>query len=68
MVDVNECEDGTHNCPEKSTCENAVGSHTCLCMGGYKMMNGECVGRYKTHTDMHIMHVMCLCKLNIILN
>ena len=32
-VDINECE--TDICPEKSTCENSIGSFTCTCDSGH---------------------------------
>ena len=34
--DVNECELGTAECPDHSTCVNTVGSYECNCDDGYK--------------------------------
>jgi hypothetical protein len=34
-TDINECNEGTHNCSAKSTCANTLGSFKCLCYTGY---------------------------------
>ena len=35
-ADIDECSTKSHNCPQKSTCVNKVGSFTCDCVKGYE--------------------------------
>ena len=46
-VDIDECSDGTHNCPQ--TCMNTEGSFTCGCNSGYILDTDgtTCNGMYK---------------------
>ena len=44
VSDVNECNQLSQPCPENSLCENAEGSHFCLCQAGFVMENGKCQG------------------------
>jgi fibulin 1/2 len=34
-IDINECSDVTHNCPDNSICTNKPGSYDCNCYPGY---------------------------------
>ena len=44
-VDIDECTQGTHNCPAFSTCQNTPGSFICVCRPGFRIVNGLCVGK-----------------------
>lgn len=37
--DIDECEDGTHNCSDTETCLNNVGGFQCLCKSGFSKNN-----------------------------
>ena len=37
-VDINECDLGTDTCHH--SCNNTVGSYTCLCDDGYQLVSG----------------------------
>ena len=40
-LDVNECEDGRHNCdPQSAKCVNTIGSFYCACKDGFSPMLG----------------------------
>ena len=34
-VDIDECQEGTHTCPQHAICENTVGGYTCTCNPGW---------------------------------
>ena len=34
-IDVNECQDESHNCSNNAKCRNTPGSHHCQCNVGY---------------------------------
>ncbi|CAC5394799.1 unnamed protein product [Mytilus coruscus] len=40
--DINECIDGTDNCPANSNCTNTDGSFTCICLEGFRKVGSEC--------------------------
>ncbi|XP_071153468.1 uncharacterized protein [Mytilus edulis] len=40
--DINECLDGTDNCPANSSCTNTDGSFTCNCLAGFRKVGSEC--------------------------
>ena len=44
-IDINECDDGTHNCGFRSTCWNQQGHFNCTCDIGYDYVGKGCVGR-----------------------
>ncbi|XP_053372976.1 fibrillin-1-like [Mercenaria mercenaria] len=35
-TDINECTNGTHDCPENAICTNTPGSYSCACKPGYR--------------------------------
>ena len=43
--DVDECQDGTHNCDSNALCSNSVGSFTCACFQGYSGNGIVCSGK-----------------------
>ena len=51
-IDINECDEGSHNC--EHNCTNTAGSFECSCDGGYKLDgNGKnCSGRYRGLCDV----------------
>ena len=43
---VDECHDGGNKCGRNSTCNDTIGSYTCVCDEGYeKNNNGSCKGQ-----------------------
>ena len=45
ISDVNECNDGNHNCSANATCTNEMGSYTCDCKDGFSGDGYSCIGR-----------------------
>ena len=41
-TDINECEDGIHNCSETQECDNTPGSFACVCPRGYSQDGLDC--------------------------
>ena len=52
LLDINECDEGSHNC--EHICTNTVGSFECSCNSGYRLDdNGRnCLGRYSAITGL----------------
>ena len=47
--DVDECKDGTDNCPVNTDCVNTKGSYSCRCNEGYRRNEaGDCTGLLQT--------------------
>ena len=44
FIDVDECGEGSFQCPPFSTCVNNVGSYLCPCNQGYEENGPICVG------------------------
>ncbi|KAJ8036570.1 Latent-transforming growth factor beta-binding protein 4 [Holothuria leucospilota] len=42
-VDINECDEGTHNCGSSPNCINTDGSFMCSCTEDERLVNGNCV-------------------------
>ncbi len=38
-IDVDECEDGTHQCDANTQCTDTEGSYECVCSNGYVLEN-----------------------------
>ena len=69
LLDINECDEGSHNC--KHNCTNTAGSFECSCNSGYRLDdNGRnCLGRYPAIAGLHVavaiivaVHVECTCN------
>ncbi len=41
-LDINECEDVTHNCDRNALCTDNVGSFACTCVFGYTGTGEQC--------------------------
>ena len=51
-TDINECDEGTHNCPVNSACANIVAGFTCKSNSGYSCVAGEgATCRNSTHCE-----------------
>ena len=59
LLDINECDEGSHNC--KHICTNTAGSFECSCNNGYRLDdNGRnCLGRYPAITGLHVINGDC---------
>ena len=44
LSDVDECNDGSHDCHSKATCKNTAGYFTCNCKDGYRGDGRNCEG------------------------
>lgn len=44
LLDINECEDGTHDCDVNADCTNTRGSFSCTCKIGYEADGDDCRG------------------------
>ena len=44
LSDVDECNDGGHDCHSKATCKNTAGYFTCNCKDGYRGDGRNCEG------------------------
>ena len=44
-TDINECEEGTHECAQDQICSNLDGSYECLCHDGFQRIGQKCVGK-----------------------
>ena len=45
LSDVDECNDGSHDCHSNATCKNTAGYFTCHCKHGYRGDGRNCEGR-----------------------
>ena len=63
--DIDECSEGTHNCDQ--ICTNTVGSFTCSCNSGYKLLgNGKsCRGTFSKHYFSHYHSLLIIVITNI---
>lgn len=44
LLDIDECQSGTHNCDVNAECTNSQGSFTCTCKEGYRANGDTCEG------------------------
>lgn len=44
IIDIDECAEGTAECPSHSMCVNTIGAYTCNCDGGYRKLSDMCEG------------------------
>ena len=44
FLDVNECDDGSHNCSSDGTCYNEIGAYGCTCNEGFVGDGRNCSG------------------------
>lgn len=51
MSDINECQDGSHNCDDE--CANSEGSFSCRCGAGYRLLDDDhsCEGETMCHVS-----------------
>ena len=64
--DIDECNNGTHNCSQ--ICTNTNGSFTCACKNGYQLDTDEvtCNGMYKIYRYIHTaMHCMFITNMHV---
>ena len=56
LLDINECDEGSHNC--KHICTNTAGSFECSCNIGYRLDDDgrNCLGRYPAITGLCDVH------------
>ena len=45
FADVNECQNGEHNCDVNARCNNTFGSFNCTCLQGYSGNGVNCSGK-----------------------
>ena len=60
--DVDECQDGTHNCDSNALCNNSAGSFTCACFQGYSGSGVVCSGKLR-HQQIPNDHVFIILAL-----
>ena len=46
VSDVNECENGEHNCHKNAECSDNKGSFTCECAQGFEGSGTDCTSMY----------------------
>lgn len=44
LLDVDECNDGSHDCHSDATCKNTAGYFKCKCKDGYSGNGRNCTG------------------------
>lgn len=53
LLDIDECQSGTHNCDVNAECTNSQGSYTCTCKEGYRANGDTCEGE----NDFCLFHI-----------
>ena len=51
LSDIDECSTGDHNCTENhlQQCVNRPGIYECVCVSGYELLNGTCIGNQNSY-------------------
>lgn len=49
-TDVNECDEGTHNCHENANCSEVMGGFNCTCNTGFTGNGTSCESNGKRHS------------------
>ena len=49
VLDINECQEKSHNCDTVATCVNNDGSYTCTCNSGYTGDGRSCNGMHRLY-------------------
>lgn len=60
FLDIDECEEDTHNCDEDADCVNNPGSFACVCHFGYSFIDGVCNGncsRFSIQQYLALLHL-----------
>ena len=67
LLDINECDEGSHNC--EHICTNTAGSFECSCNSGYRLDgNGRnCSGRYPAITGLCDVLMVAIANVTVIL-
>ena len=61
-ADIDECEEGLHNCHEWATCINTIGSYKCMCNPGSTGDGVDCIGENMAMYTVHFGFVIvCVC-------
>ena len=53
FADVNECQNGEHNCDVNAQCNNTFGSFNCTCLQGYSGIGVNCSGKLRLHSFLY---------------
>ena len=51
ILDLDECQEGTHNCHANAACMNTNGSFTCLCNPGFTGNGVNCASKRSIYFD-----------------
>ena len=49
LLDIDECNNGSHDCDVNANCTNTNGSHSCTCKEGYTGKGESCKGKIRLY-------------------